>query len=78
MHIELGDYIHPHAVLGNNGLLPDALHLHAHLLYRNDEKDDFALYYDKPTFEAITALSAAPEWSSSRTAITPRCGMLSC
>lgn len=33
------------------------------LLYRNDEKDDFALYYDQPTFEAITALSAAPEWS---------------
>jgi ferredoxin--NADP+ reductase len=33
------------------------------LLYRNDEKDDFALYYDRETFEAINALSARPGWS---------------
>ncbi len=32
------------------------------LLYRNDERDDFALYYDRPTFEAISALSADPVW----------------
>jgi len=33
------------------------------LLYRNDEKDDFALYYDRDTFEAINALSTRPGWS---------------
>ena len=33
------------------------------LLYRNDEKDDFALYYDHDTFEAIDALSKRPGWS---------------
>ncbi len=33
------------------------------LLYRNDEKDDFALYYDRDTFEAINALSKRPGWS---------------
>lgn len=32
------------------------------LLYHNDERDDFRLYYDHPTFEAITALSANPVW----------------
>lgn len=34
------------------------------LLYRNDQKDDFALYYDRDTFEAINALSARPGWSA--------------
>ncbi|TWU31572.1 ferredoxin reductase domain-containing protein [Novipirellula artificiosorum] len=33
------------------------------LLYRNDEKDDFSLYYDRDTFEAIDALSKRPGWS---------------
>ena len=33
------------------------------LAYLNDERDDFAQYYDKPTFEAFTALSARPHWS---------------
>ncbi len=33
------------------------------LLYRNDEKDDFALYYDRDTFEAFDALSKHPGWS---------------
>ena len=33
------------------------------LLYRNNELDDFALYYDRDTFEAINALSKRPGWS---------------
>ena len=33
------------------------------LLYRNDEKDDFALYYDRGTFEAFTALASQPAWN---------------
>jgi ferredoxin--NADP+ reductase len=33
------------------------------LLYRNEQKDDFALYYDHDTFEAIDALSKRPGWS---------------
>lgn len=33
------------------------------LLYRNQQKDDFALYYDRDTFEAIDALSKRPGWS---------------
>lgn len=33
------------------------------LLYRNNEKDDFALYYDRDTFEAVNALSKRPGWS---------------
>ena len=33
------------------------------LLYRNEEKDDFSLYYDRDTFEAINALSHRPGWS---------------
>jgi ferredoxin--NADP+ reductase len=32
------------------------------LLYRNQERDDFALYYDEETFEAIDALSPRPHW----------------
>ena len=35
------------------------------LLYRNEEKDDFALYYDHDTFEAFDALSNRPGWSDS-------------
>lgn len=34
------------------------------LLYRNEEKDDFALYYDRDTFEAINSLSDRPGWSN--------------
>lgn len=33
------------------------------LLYRNREKDDFALYYDHDSFEAFNALSNRPGWS---------------
>jgi ferredoxin--NADP+ reductase len=33
------------------------------LLYRNEQKDDFALYYDHDTFEAFDALSKRPGWS---------------
>lgn len=33
------------------------------LLYMNDERDDFALYYDRETFEAFKALSPRPEWA---------------
>lgn len=33
------------------------------LLYRNDERNDFAQYYDRDTFEAIEALSSRPHWS---------------
>jgi ferredoxin--NADP+ reductase len=33
------------------------------LLYRNDQKDDFALYYDRQTFQTINALSKRPGWS---------------
>lgn len=33
------------------------------LLYRNKEKDDFSLYYDHNTFEAIDVLSHRPGWS---------------
>ena len=33
------------------------------LLYRNDEKDDFSLYYDRDTFEAFNALAKRPGWS---------------
>lgn len=32
------------------------------LLYQNDERDDFAQYYDRPTFEAIKVLSSRPAW----------------
>ncbi|WP_068263014.1 hypothetical protein [Rubripirellula obstinata] len=33
------------------------------MLYRNDEKDDFAMYYDRETFDAINALSKRPGWN---------------
>jgi len=33
------------------------------LLYMNDERDDFAQYYDRGTFEAFKALSPRPEWA---------------
>ncbi len=32
------------------------------MLYRNDEVDDFAQYYDRGTFEAFQALAARPGW----------------
>ncbi len=34
------------------------------MLYMNDEKDDFAQYYDQETFEAFQALSPRPSWGS--------------
>ena len=33
------------------------------LLYMNDQRDDFARYYDEETFEAIKALSPPPNWA---------------
>jgi ferredoxin--NADP+ reductase len=33
------------------------------MLYMNDERDDFSLYYDEETFEAFRALSPRPSWS---------------
>lgn len=33
------------------------------LLYMNDQKDDFAQYYDEETFEAFQALSPRPNWA---------------
>jgi ferredoxin--NADP+ reductase len=33
------------------------------LLYMNDKRDDFALYYDEETFESIQALSPRPNWA---------------
>lgn len=33
------------------------------MLYMNDEKDDFAQYYDEKTFRAFKALSPRPTWS---------------
>jgi ferredoxin--NADP+ reductase len=32
------------------------------MLYMNDERDDFAQYYDRETFEAFKALSPRPSW----------------
>jgi len=33
------------------------------LLYMNEERDDFAQYYDRETFQAFKALSPRPHWS---------------
>lgn len=33
------------------------------LLYMNDKRDDFALYYDQETFAAVKALSPRPNWA---------------
>ena len=33
------------------------------LVYMNEERDDFALYYDEDTFEAFSALSPRPNWA---------------
>ena len=33
------------------------------LLYMNDERDDFAQYYDRETFHAFKALSRRPNWN---------------
>jgi ferredoxin--NADP+ reductase len=35
------------------------------MLYMNDERDDFAQYYDQETFEAFKALSPRPAWNES-------------
>jgi ferredoxin--NADP+ reductase len=34
------------------------------LLYMNDERDDFAQYYDTETFQAFKALSPRPSWAA--------------
>lgn len=34
------------------------------MLYMNDEKDDFAQYYDRDTFESFKALSPRPDWGA--------------
>ena len=33
------------------------------MLYMNDQKNDFAQYYDEETFEAVQALSSRPGWT---------------
>ena len=33
------------------------------LFYMNEQRDDFALYYDEETFEAFSALSPRPNWA---------------
>ena len=33
------------------------------LFYMNEQRDDFALYYDEDTFEAFSALSPRPNWA---------------
>jgi len=33
------------------------------LLYMNEERNDFAQYYDRETFDAFTALSPRPNWA---------------
>lgn len=33
------------------------------LFYMNDQRDDFAQYYDQSTFTAIAALSSRPDWT---------------
>ncbi len=33
------------------------------LLYQNEDVNDFALYYDRDTFEAVEALSHRPHWT---------------
>jgi len=33
------------------------------MFYMNDQRDDFAQYYDKDTFEAFKALSPRPNWA---------------
>ncbi|GMU67244.1 MAG: hypothetical protein AMXMBFR36_35180 [Acidobacteriota bacterium] len=33
------------------------------LIYMNEERDDFAQYYDRETFEAFKALSPRPSWA---------------
>ena len=33
------------------------------LLYMNDKRDDFSLYYDEESFEAFQALSPRPNWA---------------
>ena len=33
------------------------------MLYMNDERNDFAQYYDQETFEAVQALSPRPTWA---------------
>ncbi len=38
-------------------------HTGLELVYMNEYRDDFALYYDEDTFEAFTALSPRPNWA---------------
>jgi ferredoxin--NADP+ reductase len=38
-------------------------HTGLELFYMNEERDDFALYYDEETFEAFSALSPRPNWT---------------
>jgi ferredoxin--NADP+ reductase len=33
------------------------------MIYMNDERNDFSLYYDEESFEAFEALSPRPSWS---------------
>lgn len=38
-------------------------HTGLELIYMNQHRDDFALYYDEDTFEAFSALSPRPNWA---------------
>jgi len=38
-------------------------HTGLELVYMNEHRDDFALYYDEDTFEAFSALSPRPTWA---------------
>ena len=38
-------------------------HTGLELIYMNEQRDDFALYYDEDTFEAFSALSPRPNWA---------------
>lgn len=38
-------------------------HTGLELVYMNEQRDDFALYYDEDTFEAFSALSPRPNWA---------------
>ena len=44
-------------------LLMYGAHSGLELLYMNNQRDDFARYYDEETFEAIKALSPRPNWA---------------
>jgi ferredoxin--NADP+ reductase len=54
---------HEHPDFGGRILLFHGARSGLDLLYKNSEKDDFAQYYDRATFDAIEALSSRPHWT---------------